>query len=173
MQTLLEKTREINKLLQRSGKIGCAELVKVLRDVIVSNIYIVSNEGHVRGYALINDFECDIMKSQVLDKSFFPKNYTKWLADCHNTLPNVELQDRMCAFKSDTKCLFDAKMVVKREMSLPFRLKLFDYFLFYLFLNFIFLASASFFLYFGNNSSFFSFAKILQIALFKEIINIT
>ena len=109
MQTLLEKTREINKLLQRSGKIGCAELVKVLRDVIVSNIYIVSNEGHVRGYALINDFECDIMRSQVLEKSFFPKNYTKWLADCHATLPNVELQDRMCAFKGDTKCVFDGK----------------------------------------------------------------
>ena len=109
MQTLLEKTREINKMLQKSGKVGCAGLVQALRDIIVSNIYIVSNEGHVRGYALINDFECDIMRAQVLDKSQFPADYVRFLQSCRSTVPNVELQDRMCAFKSNTKCLFEGK----------------------------------------------------------------
>lgn len=109
METLLQKTREINKLLHKSGHVGYSDLVNIMKDVLVANVYIASNEGNVRAYALLNDFECDLMKSQVLQKSQFPPKYTKFLRECNETVPNVELQNRMCAFKTGEKCHFDGK----------------------------------------------------------------
>ena len=64
---LLEKTRKINKLLQRGEKVEYNAIARLLRDVIGANIYIVGRKGGVKGSALQDDFECDIMREQVLD----------------------------------------------------------------------------------------------------------
>ena len=64
---LLEKTRKINKLLQKGDKVEFNAIAKLLRDVIEANTYIVGRKGGVKGYALIHEFECDIMREQVLD----------------------------------------------------------------------------------------------------------
>lgn len=63
---LLEKTRKINKLLQRGEKVEYNAIARLLRDVIGANIYIVGRKGGVKGSALQDDFECDIMREQVL-----------------------------------------------------------------------------------------------------------
>ena len=75
MLDLLEKTRVINRLLQNSEVLSYEEMADVLRDVIKSNIYIVSNDGKVLGYALLGDFECEIMLKSVLEKGLFPPSY--------------------------------------------------------------------------------------------------
>lgn len=71
---LLEKTRKINKLLQRGEKVEYNAIARLLRDVIGANIYIVGRKGGVKGSALQDDFECDIMREQVLDVKNFPQN---------------------------------------------------------------------------------------------------
>ena len=69
---LLEKTRKINKLLQRGEKVEFNAIARLLKDVIVANVYIVGRKGGIKGYALLDDFECDIMREQVLDVKRFP-----------------------------------------------------------------------------------------------------
>ena len=53
---LLEKTRKINKLLQRGEKVEYNAIARLLRDVIGANIYIVGRKGGVKGSALQDDF---------------------------------------------------------------------------------------------------------------------
>ena len=69
---LLEKTRKINRLLQKGDRAEYGEIAQLLRDVIEANTYIVGTKGEVKGYALIHEFECDIMREQVLDNKKFP-----------------------------------------------------------------------------------------------------
>ena len=78
---LLEKTRKINKLLQRGEKVEYNAIARLLRDVIGANIYIVGRKGGVKGSALQDDFECDIMREQVLDVKNFPQKYLDFIMD--------------------------------------------------------------------------------------------
>ena len=45
---LLEKTRKINKLLQKGDKVEFNAIAKLLRDVIEANTYIVGRKGGVK-----------------------------------------------------------------------------------------------------------------------------
>ena len=44
---LLEKTRKINKLLQRGEKVEFNAIARLLKEVIVSNVYIVGRKGGI------------------------------------------------------------------------------------------------------------------------------
>ena len=58
MATLLEKTRKINKLLQKAEVVEYDSISRVLSNVIEANVYIVSKTGKIYGYAFLDDFEC-------------------------------------------------------------------------------------------------------------------
>lgn len=107
---LLEKTRKINKLLQSGDKVEFNAIAKLLCDVIKANTYIVGRKGGVKGYALIHEFECDIMREQVLDDKCFPADYLDFIMSVKETLPNIPHQDQNCSFVSATKCIFKDKM---------------------------------------------------------------
>jgi transcriptional pleiotropic repressor len=110
MQSLLERTRKINKLLQKSEKVEYDEISSVLCHVINANIYVVNKQGTVLGYALLDDFECDMMKDLVLTQGIFPERYTEWLLKISETSPNLQLQHGMCAFSPEpTTCIFNDK----------------------------------------------------------------
>jgi len=79
MEKLLNKTRTINKLLQKSDNIEFNKIACVLSDVMSSNSYIVSNDGAVLGHYLKDDFECDLMRDKVLNQGKFPDHYVEWL----------------------------------------------------------------------------------------------
>lgn len=108
--TLLEKTRKINKLLQKGDKVEFNAIAQLLRDVIEANTYIVGRKGSVKGYALIHEFECDIMREQVLDPMCFPDDYLSFIMGVKDTLPNIPHQNQNCSFVGDTKCIFKGKM---------------------------------------------------------------
>lgn len=109
MLELLEKTRIINSLLQNSEVLSYEKMAAVLRNVIESNIYIVANDGKVLGDALLGGFECEIMLKSVLDIKFFPEAYMYWLSKVKETSPNNTLQNKQCAFRENTICLFEHK----------------------------------------------------------------
>ena len=67
MLPLLEKTRMINKLLQNTETVSYKKMAEVLKDVIKANIYIVSSEGELLGYSILDGFECELMIKKVLD----------------------------------------------------------------------------------------------------------
>ena len=95
---LLEKTRKINKLLQRGEKVEYNAIARLLRDVIGANIYIVGRKGGVKGSALQDDFECDIMREQVLDVKNFPQKYLDFIMDAKETVSNIEHKNQECSF---------------------------------------------------------------------------
>ncbi|MBP7248646.1 MAG: GTP-sensing pleiotropic transcriptional regulator CodY [Negativicutes bacterium] len=109
MKALLEKTRAINKILQAEDKVEFGSLSKGLSTILGANVYIVSKEGHVMGYALLGDFECRIMCEKVLDRGIFPEYYTNWLSRHNEVTPNLTLKEGECAFSDGEKCLFQEK----------------------------------------------------------------
>lgn len=106
---LLEKTRKINRLLQKGDNVEFNAIAKLLRDVIEANTYIVGRDGSVKGHALIREFECDIMREQVLDKNKFPEDYLNFIMGIKETLPNIPHQYQNCSFVNNTKCIFKGK----------------------------------------------------------------
>ncbi|MDR1702175.1 MAG: GTP-sensing pleiotropic transcriptional regulator CodY [Sporomusaceae bacterium] len=109
MTALLSRTRKINKLLQKSENLEYKKIARVLSDVMVSNVYIVSNTGEILGYSLQDDFECELMRDKVIDPGKFPDRYVQWLKKIDETLPNVRLDNSMCSFSQDTACMFNDK----------------------------------------------------------------
>ena len=107
---LLDKTRRINRLLQYGDKVEYNEVAKLLCDVIQANTYIVGSKGEVRGYALIHEFECDIMREEVLDKKAFPRDYLNFIMRVRDTLANIPHENQNCSFVYNTKCIFKGKM---------------------------------------------------------------
>ena len=106
---LLDKTRRINRLLQYGDKVEYNEVAKLLCDVIQANTYIVGSKGEVRGYALIHEFECDIMREEVLDKKAFPRDYLNFIMRVRDTLANIPHENQNCSFVDNTKCIFKGK----------------------------------------------------------------
>ncbi|MBR0287790.1 MAG: GTP-sensing pleiotropic transcriptional regulator CodY [Selenomonadaceae bacterium] len=76
--TLLEKTRKINKLLQRSENVEYDGISRVLSKVLNANVYIVSEKGNLHGYALLDE-EDNSAVEEVIGKGKFPEAYVKWL----------------------------------------------------------------------------------------------
>lgn len=109
MATLLEKTRKINRLLQKSEKVDYPEISRLLSDVLESNVYIANRNGTILGYSLVDGFECEIMMERVLQGGVFPERYVEWLMRITETSPNHILKNHMCAFSDDTECLFAGK----------------------------------------------------------------
>ena len=107
---LLEKTRKINKLLQNGDKVEFNAIARTLRDVIGANTYIVGRKGGVKGYSLISEFECDIMKEHVLSVKRFPETYLKFIMGISETMANIPHSEQQCSFLKDAKCIFNDKM---------------------------------------------------------------
>lgn len=107
---LLEKTRKINKLLQKGDKVEFNAIAKLMRDVIDANVYIVGRKGGVKGFSLIHEFECDIMREQVLLNKRFPVEYLNFIMGVKETMANIPHIEQNCSFLEDTKCIFDNKM---------------------------------------------------------------
>lgn len=108
--SLLERTRKINKLLQKSESVEYDGISRVLSNVMSANIYIVGKKGEIFGHAFIDDFECDLMLDKVVMQGLFPKHYVNWLLKIDETSPNLKLKKGICAFSQDTQCMFSGKM---------------------------------------------------------------
>jgi len=109
MKSLLERTRKINKLLQKSEKVEYVEMSTLLSTVMGANVYIISKDGKLLGYACLDNFECDLMRDKVLLLGVFPAYYVEWLLRVNETSPNLTLKDGLCAFSKGEPCLFNDK----------------------------------------------------------------
>lgn len=107
--SLLEKTRKINKLLQKTGNVNYNDVALLLSQTMGSNVYITSRDGALLGYALVNEFECGIMIEKVIEPRQFPEYYVEWLLKITETTANVALKNHLCAFSHGTECLFGEK----------------------------------------------------------------
>lgn len=85
-------------------------MAQVLSRLIGANVYIVDNQGVVKGYALTHGFECDILREEVLGPLRFPPAYVALLSRFTETHPNVKQEGRVCVFKSNERCLLADKV---------------------------------------------------------------
>lgn len=94
MTSLLDKTRKINKLLQKAEVVEYDSISRVLSNVIEANVYIVSKTGKIYGYAFRDDFECDTMIDKIVSQGEFPKQYINWMLKIDATSPNIADKDQ-------------------------------------------------------------------------------
>ena len=111
MESLLQKTRRVNKTLQGYGfrPVSFVELSKILSDVLDANVYIASKKGRVLGYELSDGFECEIVNLEVIKERRFPKKYNDELLRINETSENIkEISD--CVFDQVSKCDYPDKI---------------------------------------------------------------
>ena len=89
MTTLLERTRKINKLLQRVENVEYGGISRVLSSVLNANIYIANKNGDVYGYTLL-DIDGTVDDNESLRKGKFPAPYIRWLNHFYDTQANPE-----------------------------------------------------------------------------------
>ena len=100
MSSLLNKTRRLNKILQKGGAdpVVFDDICKLLSEVLACNVYIISRKGKVLGHTFSTDFECGIMKKYVLEECRFPLSYNESLLKITETLANSKSNGN-CVFK--------------------------------------------------------------------------
>ncbi|AAM24668.1 transcriptional pleiotropic repressor [Caldanaerobacter subterraneus subsp. tengcongensis MB4] len=103
--TLLEKTRKLNRILQKTGiqPVDFMEMASILKEVIEANVYILSRKGKVLGYSALKDYGDEIFAK---DKAI-PEEYNDRLLRVTETLAN----DKGKLFKEE-KALADLIVTV-------------------------------------------------------------
>lgn len=111
VETLLQKTRRLNKTLQRAGSkpVSFQELSKILSQILDANVYIASRRGRVLGYALSTGFDCDIVEEEIVREKRFPKKYNDQLLLVDDTRENIE-EITECVFDQITECEYTDKI---------------------------------------------------------------
>lgn len=112
MENLLERTRQINSILQKSAghHVDFGEIAEVLKNVINANVYIADQQGCILGYSLVKQFECEIMVNEVLKDNCFPVEYNESLMKINETRVNLIQKSNLCVFMENAECLFTNKL---------------------------------------------------------------
>lgn len=105
MRNLLEKTRRLNKSLQSFGSepVSFSELSEILSSILKANVYIANKKGKVLGYELYENFECEIIESEIVNQRRFPKKYNEQLLMYNETKGNIE-EETNCVFDGTSAC---------------------------------------------------------------------
>jgi len=119
MRTLLEKTRRLNRLLQKSAghPVEFNDMAKVLSELVEANVYLLDKEGVILGHALLGEFECGIMRDEVLSAGRFPQRYNDKLLKIDDTFPNCLQEGRKCVFQEGEPCIFEGKVTTIVPMA--------------------------------------------------------
>jgi len=112
MDKLLEKTRRVNRLLQTSAglPVDFHEMARVLSEVIKANVYVLDRRGKILGHALLDEFECEVLITEVLDKKAFPEDFNEKLLRIDQTSANIPQEGRRCLFADLKQCMIEGKI---------------------------------------------------------------
>ncbi|TDM04087.1 GTP-sensing pleiotropic transcriptional regulator CodY [Macrococcus carouselicus] len=111
---LLEKTREINKLLQEHEGLAVdfKEMADHLGSVMQSNVFIVSRRGKILGFG-VNELLKNDRIIKMLEDRQIPETYTDYLLKVDATQSNITLDDRLTVFPPENEELFkDSKTTI-------------------------------------------------------------
>ncbi|MGY4689814.1 GTP-sensing pleiotropic transcriptional regulator CodY [Salibacterium sp. K-3] len=106
---LLSKSRKINDMLQKTAgdHVNFKDMAETLRDIISSNVFVVSRRGKLLGYAIKQEIENDRMK-KMLEERQFPEEYTSGLFKLDETSPNLGIDSDYTAFPVENRDLFSS-----------------------------------------------------------------
>jgi transcriptional pleiotropic repressor len=100
---LLSKTRKINALLHDTvGKsVKFKDMSETLSNIMEANIFIISLQGKLLGFAVNNQIENEQMKQALKDHQF-SEDYTKKIFNIKETYPNIDLINNPSAFSIES-----------------------------------------------------------------------
>jgi transcriptional pleiotropic repressor len=109
---LLEKTRRINRLIQKSAglPVDFKDMAMILSELSHANTYILDRKGQILGYALVDAFECEVLERRVLASGAFPEDYNDKLLKVDTTRPNIAQEGRLCLFQRELSCAYAGKV---------------------------------------------------------------
>ena len=112
IEALLEKSRRINRILQKTAgqHVDFKEVADVLKSVINAHIYISDRNGKILGHSLVDEFECELMVDNVLKNNTFPPEYNSQLLSVDESKVNLRQKKNNCVFNDEIKCLFEEKI---------------------------------------------------------------
>lgn len=102
---LLEKTRKINKILQNSGStpVSFSDLSRILKDILNSNVYIISAQGKVLGLELTHLADSSAFVDEDTGEEWFPKAYSDALNKISETVINLTKDKLLEVFPEEIK----------------------------------------------------------------------
>lgn len=105
--SLLERTRSINSMLQKSAgnAVDFNEMARSLTEVLNGNVYVLSKKGKLLGVAINQDIENDRMK-KMLEERRFPDYYTEEILKINYTTENIYVDSPKSIFPAENKDLF-------------------------------------------------------------------
>ncbi|WP_026475993.1 GTP-sensing pleiotropic transcriptional regulator CodY [Alkaliphilus transvaalensis] len=100
---LLEKTRRINRILQKSGEqsISFNELSRILSEILDANVYVASSKGKVLGVSLTDASDCPIVVDEKSGEKRFPEEYNEQLLRINETNSNITQDELLKIFRYD------------------------------------------------------------------------
>jgi transcriptional pleiotropic repressor len=107
---LLEKTRKINVMLQKTmggSGVGYHDLARLLSDVIGANVYIITADGSIIGSGLRQDFA---VGEEGRTHDLLPSGYHQRLLEVSQTLANEPVQSPYSMVTPDLVSLFPQMM---------------------------------------------------------------
>ncbi|MBN2260947.1 MAG: GTP-sensing pleiotropic transcriptional regulator CodY [Clostridiales bacterium] len=101
--SLLNRTRKLNKILQRTGDTPVVfnELCDLLMDVLESNVYIISTKGKVLGTSYFDVSGSPVITDDKTNEQYFPPKYNKSLLEITDTLYNITQEDLIKLFENE------------------------------------------------------------------------
>lgn len=100
--SLLEKSRAINKILQKlpGNPVDYTEIAQVFSKYVECNVYVVGRRGDLGGYSFY-DSTCPEIE-QVMSKTMkVPESFSQELLNIHETKANFRLEERKCFFNAE------------------------------------------------------------------------
>ncbi|MEN6348094.1 MAG: GTP-sensing pleiotropic transcriptional regulator CodY [Syntrophomonas sp.] len=100
-KTLLEKSRSINKILQKIAghPVNFFEIAEVLSRNLECSVFIVGRRGQIGGYAFTEGSECNDIEKLMSHAERFPESFNQELLNIYETQTNLILNDgRKCLF---------------------------------------------------------------------------
>lgn len=103
--TLLEKTRQLNKILQQTGNapVSFSQVCKTLSEILDANVYVASKKGKVLGVSLADASDCPIITDPESGEDKFPEEYNEELLKILETKYNITGDQLLEIFKYDVE----------------------------------------------------------------------
>ncbi len=98
---MLEKSRSINKMLQKIGgkPVDFFEMAEVLADNLECSVFVVGRRGQIGGYAFTDDASCLEVEQLINHSERFPESFNQEFMNITETRTNLILEDgRKCVF---------------------------------------------------------------------------
>ncbi|MDO4720006.1 MAG: GTP-sensing pleiotropic transcriptional regulator CodY [Peptostreptococcaceae bacterium] len=100
---LLEKSRKINKILQDAGSkpVSFEQLSGILKDILNSNVYILSFQGKVLGMGLTHEEDSSVIIDETTGEKRLPRHYIESVNKISETAINLTKESLLNIFPEE------------------------------------------------------------------------